>query len=69
MEKTMRITGMMCPRCETRVKKALEALEGVTEAQVSHEKGCALVKGTAELADDVLRKAVEDKGYEVKAIS
>ena len=60
MQKTMQISGMMCPRCEARVKKALEALEGVTEAQVSHEKGCALVTGTAELADDVLRKAVRE---------
>ena len=68
MEKTMRITGRMCPRCEARVKKALEALEGVTEAQVSHEKGCAVVTGSVEIADDVLRKAVEENGYQVTEI-
>ena len=65
----MKITGMMCPRCEARVKKALEALEGVTEAQVSHEKGCAVVIGSIEIADDVLRKAVEEKGYQVTEIA
>ena len=69
MEKTMKITGMMCPRCEARVKKALETLDGVTEAQVSHEKGCAVVTGSTEIADDVLRKAVEEKGYQVTEIA
>ena len=69
MEKTMKITGMMCPRCEARVKKALEALEGVTEAQVSHEKGCAVVTMTAEISDDILRKTVEEKGYQVQEIA
>ncbi len=69
MEKTLQITGMMCPRCEARVKKALESLEGVSEAQVSHEQGCARVTLTADLPGDVLRKAVEDKGYQVTAIA
>ena len=69
MEKTMKITGMMCPRCEARVKKALEALDGVTEAQISHEKGCAVVTSSIEIVDDVLRKAVEEKGYQVTEIA
>lgn len=68
MEKTMEITGMMCGHCEATVKKALEALEGVKEATVSHEKGTAVVAMTAEVADDVLKKAVEDKDYTVTKI-
>ncbi len=69
MEKTLQITGMMCPRCEARVKKALEALDGVTEAQVSHEKGYAVVSMASAVADDVLCKAVTDKGYQVTKIA
>ena len=69
MEKTLQITGMMCPRCEARVKKALESLEGVSEAMVSHQEGCARVALTAPLPDDILRKAVEEKGYQVTAIA
>ncbi len=69
MEKTLQITGMMCPRCEARVKKALEALDGVAAAEVSHEKGCALVKLDADVADGLLKAAVEDKGYQVTAIA
>lgn len=68
MEKTMEIKGMMCGHCEARVKKTLEGIEGVQEAVVSHENGTAVVKMTAEIADDVLKKAVEDQDYEVTAI-
>lgn len=68
MEKTMEIKGMMCGHCEARVKKTLEALEGVQEALVSHEKGTAVVKMTAEVADEVLKKAVEAQDYEVTGI-
>ncbi len=68
MKKTIEITGMMCEHCEKRVKNALEALNGVTSADVSHEKGRAVVTLSADVADDVLRKAVEDEDYEVTAI-
>ena len=65
MEKTMKIEGMMCGHCEARVKKCLEALEQVEEAAVSHEEGTAVVRLNGELADDVLKKAVEDQDYKV----
>ena len=68
MTKTMKIEGMMCPHCEATVKKALEGLEGVTEAQVSHEAGTAVVSMAAELDNAVLTKAVEDKDYKVLGI-
>ena len=68
MTKTMKIEGMMCGHCEARVKKALEALEGVTEAEVSHEKGTAVVTMSGDVADDVLKKAVEDQDYKVVEI-
>ena len=68
MEKTMEIKGMMCGHCEARVKKALEALPEVTEAIVSHEAGTAVVKLSAAVSDDVLKKAVEDQDYEVTDI-
>ena len=67
--RTMEIDGMMCPHCEARVKKALESLEGVKEAVVSHEKGNAVVTLGASVADGELTKAVTDAGYEVKGIS
>ena len=69
MEKTMEIKGMMCGHCEATVKKALEELTEVTEAIVSHENGTAVVKLSGEIADDVLKKTVEDKDYEVVSIS
>ena len=69
MTKTMEIKGMMCPHCEATVKKALEAVAGVSGAEVSHEKGTAVVSMDAEVADDVLKKAVEDKDYEVLGIA
>ena len=65
MEKTMKIEGMMCAHCEARVKKCLEALPQVDEAVVSHERGTAVLKLNADVSDDVLKKAVEDQGYEV----
>lgn len=68
MEKTMKIEGMMCGHCEAAVKKALEALDGVEEAIVSHEAGTAVVKMSHEVADDVLTKAVEDKDYKVVSV-
>lgn len=68
MEKTMKIDGMMCGHCEARVKKALESLEQVQQAQVSHESGTAVVTLTAELSDEALKKAVEDQDYKVLSI-
>lgn len=68
MTKTMTIKGMMCGHCEARVKKTLEELEHVSEAQVSHEKGTAVVCMETEVADEVLKKAVEDQGYQVENI-
>ena len=68
MKKTMQIEGMMCMHCEARVKKALEALPEVETAEVSHEKGSAVVTLSKEVADDVLKKAVEDQDYKVLGI-
>jgi len=68
MTKTMKIEGMMCGHCEARVKKTLEALEGVSEAAVSHEAGTAVVTLSKEVADEVLKKAVEDQDYQVLEI-
>ena len=65
MTKTMNIKGMMCGHCEAAVKKALEALPEVASAEVSHEKGTAVVTLEKEIADDVLKKTIEDKDYEV----
>ena len=65
MTKTMNIKGMMCGHCEAAVKKALEALPEVVSAEVSHEKGTAVVTLEKEIANDVLKKTVEDKDYEV----
>ena len=69
MEKTMKIEGMMCVHCEATVKKALEALDGVDHADVSHEQDQAVVTLKEDVADDVLKKAVEDKDYNVVSIS
>ena len=68
MTKKMMIEGMMCAHCEANVKKALEALEGVENAQVSHEKGEAIVSLSSEVDNDILKKAVEDKDYKVTGI-
>ena len=68
MEKTMKIEGMMCGHCEARVKKALEALPEVQAANVSHESGTAVVTLSGTLADEALKKAVEDQDYKVLGI-
>ena len=68
MEKTMKIEGMMCGHCEARVKKALEALPQVAEAQVSHEKGTAVVKLNAEVSNEELTRAVEEQDYKVTSV-
>ena len=68
MQKTMKIEGMMCGHCEATVKKALEALDSVSAAEVSHEKGTAVLTLDADVDDDVLRKAVEDRDYKVLGI-
>ena len=68
MTKTMKIEGMMCGHCEARVKKTLEKIEGVAEAQVSHIAGTAVVTLSAPVADDVLKKAIEDQDYTVLGI-
>ncbi len=68
MTKTLKIEGMMCPHCEKRVQKALEALEGVESAVASHEAGTAVVTLSAPVADEALKKAVEDQDYEVRGI-
>jgi len=68
MEKTMKIKGMMCKHCEARVKNCLEALPEVSEAVVSHKKGTAKLTLSAEIADEVLKKTVEDQGYPVTDI-
>ena len=68
MKKTLKIEGMMCGHCEARVKKALEAMDGVTSAEVSHEKGSAIVTLANDVPNDVLKKAVEEQDYTVVSI-
>ena len=68
MEKTMKIEGMMCGHCEATVKKALEAVDGVASAEVSHTSGTAVVTLSKPVENDTLKKAVEDKDYKVTAI-
>ena len=65
MEKTMKIEGMMCSHCEAAVKKALEAVDGVASAEVSHTSGTAVVTLSKPVDNAVLKKAVEDKDYTV----
>ena len=69
MTKTMKIEGMMCGHCEATVKKALEKLEGVASAEVSHEAGTAVVTLDGEVADEALKAAVEDRDYTVVSIA
>ena len=69
MEKTMKIEGMMCGHCEATVKKALEEIQGVSEAVVSHTEGTAVVKLENDVADETLKKAVEDRDYKVVSIN
>lgn len=68
MTKTMKIEGMMCGHCEARVKKCLEALDGVSEAAVSHEAGTAVVTCDSKVSDDALTKAVEEQDYKVLSV-
>ena len=68
MEKTLKIEGMMCGHCEMHTKKALEALEGVTKAEVSYKTGTAVVTLEKNISDDILKQAVVDQGYQVKDI-
>ena len=65
MKKTLKIEGMMCGHCEMHTKKALEALDGVAKAEVSHENGTAVVTLEKEVSDDTLKQAVTDQGYQV----
>ncbi len=68
MTKTLKINGMMCGHCEARVKKALEAVEGVDSAEVSHESGTAVVELSADVANEVLKNAVEAQDYTVEGV-
>ena len=68
MEKTLKIEGMMCEHCEMHTRKALEALDGVSKAEVSHKTGTAVVTLETDISDDVLRQAVTDEGYQVTDI-
>ena len=68
MTKTLKIEGMMCSHCEMHTKKALEAIDGVTGAEVSHRTGTAVVTLSKEVPNEVLKKAVTDQGYEVTGI-
>ena len=68
MEKTIKIEGMMCNHCEMHVKKALEALDGVKSAEVSHTAGTAVVTLEKAVADSALKQAVVDQGYTVTGI-
>ena len=69
MKKTLTIEGMMCNHCENTVKKALEALEGVTGAEVSHSAGTAVVTLASPVSDDALKSAVEAKDYKVLRVA
>ena len=64
MTRTIEVNGMMCPRCEAHVKKALEAVDGITSAIPSHEKNNVVLEMTRNISDDVLRQAVTEAGYE-----
>ena len=68
MEKTMQIEGMMCGHCEARVKKTLEAIPGVAGAEVSHEKGTAVVTLSGDVSDETLKTAVEAQDYKVLSV-
>ena len=68
MTKTLKIEGMMCGHCEMHTKKALEALDGVTSAEVSHKTGTAVITLAKEVPNDVLKQAVAKQGYEVTDI-
>ena len=69
MTKTITIEGMMCNHCEATVKKALEGLDGVTSADVSHEKGTAVVELSKDVPEADLKKAIEDKDYKFISVA
>lgn len=69
MTKTLKIEGMMCMHCEATVKKALEKLDGVSKAEVSHADGTAVVTLSGDVADETLKAAVEEKDYKVLGIA
>ena len=68
MTKTMKIEGMMCPHCENRVRKTLEAMDGIESAVVSHVEGTAVLTLTKNVDNDLLKKTIEDQGYPVLEI-
>lgn len=68
MKKTMKIEGMMCPHCEANVKNTLEAIDGVVAAEVSHSSGSAFLELSEDVKSDVLKQAVEEKGYKVLSV-
>ena len=68
MTKTLKIEGMMCPHCEANVKNTLESMAGVSQAEVSHKEGTAVVTLTEDVSEDSLKGAVEDKGYKVISV-
>ena len=68
MEKVIDVEGMMCEHCEATVKKALEQIDGVESAEASHEKNQAVVQLSADVPDEVLKKAIEDRDYKVTGI-
>ena len=68
MEKTLKITGMMCGHCEARVKKALESINGVEFVEVDHKKGTAVVRMKNDIPNEILKIAVEDQDYTVTEI-
>ena len=68
MKKTLKIEGMMCGHCEMHTKKALEALDGVTSAEVSYKTGTAVVTLSKDVSDDILKQTVTKQGYEVTDI-
>ena len=69
MTKTLKVEGMMCEHCEARVKKALEAVDGVESAAADHSAGTAVVTLSGEVADEVLKQAVEAQDYQVTGIA
>ena len=66
MEKVFKVSGMMCGHCENHVKKAVEAIEGVTEAIASHIEGTVTVKFSAPVSDEAIKAAIVEEGYEVE---
>ena len=67
-EKTVNIKGMMCPHCEATVKKALEGLDGIESAVVSHDAGTAVITMSKEVSEDVIKAAIEEKDFEYVSI-